>query len=110
VDQAKIVVQSLSTGARTVVVTGGSVARYLATGHLVYVLRDELLAVAFDARRLAVTGGPRSLVQGVLRPIGVSAMGANYAVSSQGTLVYASAALRRSPVWFEELRRLVPVN
>jgi hypothetical protein len=110
VDQAKIVVQSLSTGARTVVVTGGSVARYLATGHLVYVLRDELLAVAFDARRLAVTGGPRSLVRGVLRPIGVSAMGANYAVSSQGTLVYASAALRRSPVWFEELRRLVPVN
>ncbi len=56
-DQAKIVVQSLSTGARTAVVTGGSEARYLATGHLVYVLRDELLAVPFDARRLAVTGG-----------------------------------------------------
>ena len=99
-DQAKIVVQSLSTGARTAVVTGGSEARYLATGHLVYVLRDELFAVPFDARRLTVTGGARPLVQGLLRPTGVSAMGANYGVSSQGTLVYASrAVLRRSPVW-----------
>ena len=37
-DQAQIVVQSLSTGERKVVLEGGYDARYLSTGHLVYAL------------------------------------------------------------------------
>ena len=36
------------TGMRTVVVQGGSDARYFPTGHLVYALEDALFAVAFD--------------------------------------------------------------
>ena len=37
-DEAQIVVQSLRTGDRTVVLQGGSAARYVPTGHLVYAL------------------------------------------------------------------------
>ena len=66
-DQAQIVVQSLRTGERTVVWQGGSDARYVPTGHLVYALGDALFAVAFDADRLAVSGGPVSVVEGVAR-------------------------------------------
>ena len=89
-DQAQIVAQSLRTGERTVLVEGGSDARYVPTGHLVYALGSVLLAVAFDLDRLEVSGGPVPLVQGVQRSQ-VPALGsdtANYGVSDAGTLIY----------------------
>jgi eukaryotic-like serine/threonine-protein kinase len=99
-DEAQIVVQSLASGKRTVVVRGGSDARYLPTGHLVYTLRNGIFGVAFDASRLRVIGGAVPLVQGVQRPVGVNAAAANYAVSDDGTLVYVTAgASVRSLVW-----------
>ena len=100
-DQAQVVVQSLSSGKRSVVVQGGSDARYLPTGHVVYALRDGVFGVAFDAGRLKVTGGAVPLVQGVQRPVGVNAAASNYAVSEQGTLVYLtrSGSTLRSLVW-----------
>ena len=64
-DSAQVVVEQLATGERTVLVDGGSDARYLPTGHLVYARGDTLLAVPFDVERLAVTGGPVPLVEGV---------------------------------------------
>ena len=89
-DQAQIVVRSLATGERTVVWQGGSDARYLPTGHLVYALENGLFAVAFDADRLEVSGGPVSMVDGVARAIasGLGSATANYGVSNQGTLVH----------------------
>ena len=101
-DQAQVVVQSLSTGERAVVVQGGSDARYVPTGHLVYALRDAVFAVAFDADHLKVTGGAVPLIQGVQRAAGVTAAGGNYAVSEQGTLVYVAARVGlRSLVWVD---------
>ena len=66
-DQAQVVVQSLRTGERTVVLRGGSDARYVPTGHLVYALEGGLFAVAFDADRLEVQGGAVSVVEGLMR-------------------------------------------
>jgi eukaryotic-like serine/threonine-protein kinase len=43
-DQADIVVQSLRTGQRTMMLKGGSDARYVPTGHLIYALEDGLFA------------------------------------------------------------------
>ncbi len=100
-DQAQVVAQSLSSGKRSVVVQGGSDARYLPTGHVLYALGDGLYGVAFDADRLKVTGGAAPLVQGVQRPVGVNAAGSNYAVSEQGTVVYLTrgSSSLRSLVW-----------
>lgn len=91
----------LSSGKRSVVVQGGSDARYLPTGHVVYALRDGVFGVAFDADRLTVTGGAVPLVQGVQRPVGVNAAASNYAVSERGTLVHLarSSSSLRSLVW-----------
>src|SRR2546428_1798279 len=50
-DNAEIVVQSLDSGKRTVVVRGGADARYVATGHIVYVRQRMLLALPFDPAR-----------------------------------------------------------
>ena len=44
----QIVVQSLETGQRRVVLQGADEARYVPTGHLVYVQAGTLMAVAFD--------------------------------------------------------------
>ena len=100
-DDATIVVQSLSSGERTIVLEGGSDARYLPTGHLVYALGGGLLGMAFDADSLSVTGGAVPLAQGVMRA-GTTAR-ANYGVSDGGTFVYVSGSSfggqERSLVW-----------
>ena len=64
-DNAQIVVQSLDSGQRKVVVQGGADARYLSTGHLVYVRQGTLLAVAFDPARLVTTGSPFPVGEGI---------------------------------------------
>ena len=93
-DKAKIVVQSLTSGARKVLVDGGSDARYLPTGHIVYAVGGTLFAVPFDLRRLEVTTGPVPVVEGVRRTIGgagifTAATGAaQYGVSGNGSLFY----------------------
>jgi serine/threonine protein kinase/Tol biopolymer transport system component len=91
-DQAQIVVQSLRTGERKVVLKGGSGARYLSTGHLVYAVGDTLFAVAFDAGRLEVNRGAVSVVEGIMRGItqAASSPSVNYGISNDGTLVYAT--------------------
>ena len=98
---AQIVVQSLTSGERTVLVEGGADARYVSTGHLVYALADGLFAVGFDPDSLRVLGGPVSLVQGVVRANYTAS--ANYTVSNDGTLFYlADSAGFASPlVWVD---------
>jgi hypothetical protein len=55
-DQGRIVVHALGSGARTVVFENARDARYLPTGHLAYVVEDDLFAVRFDLQALATTG------------------------------------------------------
>ena len=102
-DQAQIVVQSLRTGARTVVMQGGSDARYVPSGHLVYAVGNGLFAVAFDLDRLTVSGRPVPVVQGVQRSAASPATSgdtANYGVTDSGTLVYlASGAVAGGGRW-----------
>jgi serine/threonine-protein kinase len=113
-DQAKIVVQSLRTGARTVVLEGGSDARYLRTGHLVYARGTTLFAVPFDVGRLSVTGSAVPVAEGLSRadrPV-VDTATANYGVSDDGTLVYAtrgSYADQRLLVWVDRQGREEPL-
>ena len=57
-DTADIVVHSLRSGERKVVWKGGSDARYVPTGHLIYALDDALFALPFDLQRLEPSGGP----------------------------------------------------
>jgi serine/threonine-protein kinase len=94
-DQAQIVVQSLSTGARTVMVQGGSDARYVPTGHLIYASEESLFAVAFDPASRSVSGGALSVVQGVARALdpAINTATANYGVSNDGALVYVAGGL-----------------
>ena len=68
-----------------VLVRGGSNARYLPTGHLVYVRGGALLSVDFNLATLTVTGTPVPVIEGLGRTWSGDA---DYAVSDNGTLVY----------------------
>ena len=61
-DDTEVVVQRLTTGVRKVLVYGGADARYLPSGHLLYLRKGTLMAVAFDHRSLELTGGAGSLL------------------------------------------------
>ena len=86
VDNTQIVTQSISTGERRLLLTGGLPVRYLTTGHLVYFREGVLLAAPFDLEQGELTGGSVALVEGVAsRTLGVRA-----GISASGSLVYVS--------------------
>jgi serine/threonine-protein kinase len=111
-DEGQIVVQSLSTGEGTVIVNGGTAARYLPTGHVVYALGDALFTVAFDADALTVSGGAVQIVQEVTRAYNDASPVAHYDVAENGTLVYltGSAVDTRTPVWVNRQGRDEPIG
>jgi len=99
-DTGQIVVQSLATGERTLLVDGGFDARYLATGHIVFAVGEALFAIAFDAERLTTRGSRVALVEDVIRSSQTPSV--QYAVAADGTLVYVageSQGRRRTLVW-----------
>jgi serine/threonine-protein kinase len=87
-DKAQIVVQSLKTGERRTLINGGSDARYVPTGHIVYALGGNLFAVAFDAPKLHVTSGPIPIVEGVLRSPPGRTAATFFSFSNNGHLAY----------------------
>jgi eukaryotic-like serine/threonine-protein kinase len=86
-DRGRIVVQALGSDEPRVIVEGGSDARYLPTGHLVYAAGGVLFAAPFDATRAELEGPAVPVLSGVRRANpGVGK--AHYAVSNTGTIVY----------------------
>jgi Tol biopolymer transport system component len=104
-DKGQIVVQSLESGERKVLVSGGSDARYLPTGHLVYALGDVLYAKAFNVGSLEVMGGAVPIVKDVQRAASGYTGAAQYGFSDTGMLAYivggADIATERNLVWVD---------
>ncbi len=65
-EDADIVVYSMASGQRKTVQRGGFYARYLPSGHVVYMHEGTLFAVPFDLQRLEVTGQPAPILEGVV--------------------------------------------
>ena len=97
-DDAQIVVQSLETGERKILINGGRDARYVRTGHLVYARGESLFAVPFDPGQLEVTGGQVPIVEGVKAVVntvtGGTAPPAHFSFSDLGSLVYVPDTVR----------------
>jgi serine/threonine-protein kinase len=87
-DTARVVVQSLKSGERKTVLEGGSAARYISTGHLLYVRGGTVFAVPFDVSRGRVSGQAVAVVQGVRRTAEGFTGGAQFAISNNGHLIY----------------------
>ncbi len=92
---------SLETMEKTLLVSNVLYARYVSTGHLVYVRAGAIEAVPFDLGTLKKTGSPAPVVPNILLD---SVYGvAQYAFSNNGLLVYASGrdTGRTVPVWVD---------
>jgi serine/threonine protein kinase/Tol biopolymer transport system component len=91
-NNAKVVVQSVGTRERVDLVQGGTQPQYSPSGHLIYAQGGNLMAVPFDAQRLAVSGTAAPVVEGVLQsPINGDAQ---YSISATGSLVYVSGGVQ----------------
>lgn len=86
-NKARIVAQNVKSAERKILIEGGSDARYLPTGHLLYAHEGVVFAVPFDPQRLATAGGPVPVVDGVSRTSGQTGA-AHFGVSATGTLIY----------------------
>jgi eukaryotic-like serine/threonine-protein kinase len=109
-DDTLIVAQSLANGNLKVLIEGGADARFVATGHLVYLRRGTLMAVPFDPVRLEVTGTAVRLVADVMQaaniqPVQIDTGAGQFAVSPTGSLVYVTGGVfsqdRWSLVWLD---------
>ena len=109
-DDAPIAVVSLETGRSHVVVQGASMARYVASGHLVYARAGALFAVPFDLRRGEVVGVAVPILGGVW---GVPESGAaHFAVSDDGSLAYIPGRVQAEVgnlVWVDRKGNVQPL-
>ena len=93
------------TGERKTVHHGGSVSRYLPSGHLVYVRQNTMWAAPFSLDRLAVTGAPQPVLEEVNGP--------DFDFSSTGIAVYVSSRQELSTPyavwWLDGTGRTTPL-
>ena len=99
---AEIAAISLDTGARSVLVRGGTQAHYVSSGHLVYARAGSLFAVPFDATALRVTGPAVEVLAGVKED--QSTGDSQFTVSANGSLAYVPGGLRRTEVVWVDRR------
>ncbi len=111
-DAAQIAVLDLKTGQSKTLINGGSDAKYVSSGHLVYVAAGTLRAVRFDANALQVVSDPIPVVDHVMAALGGAG---NFAVSNNGTLIYVASGTAtqiwpsRSLVWVDRQGQEEPI-
>ena len=92
-------------------------ARYIPTGHLVFLRQGTLMAARFDLDRLEVTGQPVPLIADVMQALNITNGGfdtaaGQFSVSGSGGLVYAPGGitpdLENSLVWVDQKGTVQP--
>jgi serine/threonine-protein kinase len=84
--EAKIMLLSLDTGERRLLIDGGSDARFLSSGHLLYWRDRTIWRVPFDTSRMQVTGTATAVLRDVM--LGEPNGQAHFSVADNGTIVY----------------------
>lgn len=109
-DDAVIAAENVVTHERKVLIRGGSYARYVPTGHIMYARGSSIYAMPFDPAAIEIKGTPLPVEEGgMLNPLSGDA---NYSVSNSGTLVYAPlgafSGLDASLVWLDRQGNRTP--
>ena len=97
-ETAAVVIRSLDGGGERVLIPNGTDARYIPTGHILYMKTGTLMAVPFDLGSGQVTGAPVALIEGVMQAVNltntdVEGGAGQFAVSNTGTLIYATGGV-----------------
>jgi eukaryotic-like serine/threonine-protein kinase len=111
IEEAQIARLDLNTLAISVVLSGGTTARYTTTGHILYAAGNVLKAVGFDQRSGKIRGEPIALPD--ISVANTADNGAaEFAVSDNGTLVFlppAASAVGRSLRWIDRTGKEEPL-
>jgi Tol biopolymer transport system component len=108
-ENADTVVYSMASGQRSTVQRVGFYARYVPSGHLVYMHEGTLSAVPFDLQRLTVTGQPAPILEDVVTA--PSYGGAQFSFSETGNLVYVSGGGQNVSVyWMDREGKFTPLR
>jgi len=110
-DDAQVVVQSLDTGNRQVLIEGATDGRDVPNGQIVFVNRGTLFAVPFDATALTVTGSRVAVVDNVAQAPGTGA--AHFTFSQTGVFAYVPgdfAPALRTLSWVDRQGRETPIG
>ena len=108
-DEARIGVLSLETGKTKLLLEGGTGARYVPTGHIIFSRAGALLAVPFDLERLERTGDPVTVLEGILMEPGGAA---HFTFSDDGSLAYVPGGVlvpERKLVWVNRQGEVEPL-
>jgi serine/threonine-protein kinase len=93
-DAGRVVVLTIGSADRRTIVDGGTDARYLPSGHLVFGRAGVVYAVPFDLSTLAIAGREVPVIEGVMRGTGTYGSGTlNMSVASDGTLAFVPGPL-----------------
>jgi serine/threonine-protein kinase len=103
VSQARIAVRTLTDGTTRILVEGAAAARYVATGHLVYLQAGTLTAAPFDLETLSISGPATAVRVGISFGSTFDGNAADFAVGSDGSLIYAPVGSNnaRGLIWVD---------
>jgi serine/threonine protein kinase/Tol biopolymer transport system component len=110
-EDSDIVVYSMVSGQRKTLQHSGTYARYLPSGHVVYMHEGTLFAVPFDLQRLEVTGQPAPILEGVASNAGNGSV--QFSFSNTGNLVYIgghSGFTNVSIYWMDHDGKFLPLR
>ena len=97
-----VIAATMPDGSRRTVLTGAAMARYIPTGHLLFLRGSTLFAVAFDPQRAEVKGTPTAMLSDVASDATTGA--GHFAVSPSGSVLYISAGNSQGsllPMWVD---------
>ncbi len=98
-DSWEVRIRNLRSGETRPLIRGGYNPRYVASGHVLFGRSGSLVAMAFDRERLTVSGEPIAILKNVSTSPNNASM--TYALSADGTLVYAEESTDDELVWVD---------
>jgi len=109
--QPRLALLRLDTREWHVLLQDAADAKYVSTGHLVFLKQGTLMTLRFDPAGLKVIGQPSPLVENVMQAFAATDSGYNtgagqFGVSDSGALVYAAGGILPDPkdslVWVDQ--------
>ncbi len=93
-----VVLLSIKTREQQTLIENAADARYVDSGHLLYMKNGTLMAVPFDARAGTTMGSPVAMIENVMQAVGAANGGdetevGQFAVSKSGTLLYVTGGI-----------------
>ena len=110
-EAAHVAALDVASGTWKTLISGGSQAQYVSSGHLVYVAGGALWAIAFDSSRVETVGSATVVVPQIVT---LATGTAEFDVARDGTLTYVArgggSVQPRTFVWVDRTGREFPVK